>query len=179
MDAASIKLAEDKEIYTLKIGALYHGLVWDAQEQTLHITDDGVATALQAANTARKLKKYKDTGEAPKKKQAPRKNTDKVKKTKPVKLYSESEMAGMTHLRFREAWVILNLKGLYVETSLTATRVVKYSKNRDKAQVFRTYEEASMLAKTLDSVHAVGHTLKRFFIESTNPDPIREPKAFW
>jgi hypothetical protein len=88
-------------------------------------------------------------------------------------------MAGMTHLRFREAWVILNLKGLYVEKSLTATKVVKYSKNRDKAQVFRTYEEASMLAKTLDSVHAVGHTLKRFFIESTNPDPIREPKAFW
>ena len=75
MDAASIKLAEDKEIYTLKIGALYHGLVWDAQEQTLHITGNGVATALQAANAARKLKKYKDVGEAPKKKQAPRKNT--------------------------------------------------------------------------------------------------------
>jgi hypothetical protein len=176
---AAVKLEKDKEIYTLKVSGLYYGLVWSEDDQAIYLTEEGVATALQAANAARKLKKDKDIGKPSVKKPAARKNTDKVKKTKPVKLYTEAEMTGMTHLRFREAWVITNLTGQYVEKSLTRDKVVKYNKDKDKAQVFKSYEEASMLAKTLDSVHAVGHSLKRFFIENTNPDPIREYKGFW
>jgi hypothetical protein len=179
MTATSVKLTDDKEIYTLKINATYYGLVWDKDNSTIHITEDNAATPLQAANAARKLKKYKDNGTPPDKTQAPSKNTDKVKKAEPVKLYSETEMAGMTHLRFREAWVVLSLKGLYVETSLTRDKVVKYNRNRDKAQVFKTYEEASMLLKTLDSVHEVGHTLKRFFIENKGPESLSERRNFW
>jgi hypothetical protein len=176
---AAVKLEKDKEIYTIKVGGLYYGLVWSERNQTIYITEESAATALQAANEARKLKKYKDAGKLPVREPAARKNTDRVKKTKPIKLYTEAEMTGMTHLRFREAWVVTNLTGQYVETSLTRDKVVKYNKNKDKAQVFKSYEEASMLAKTLDSVYAVGHSLKRFFIENTNPDPIRERKGFW
>ena len=179
MTATSVKLTDDKEIYTLKISAVYYGLVWDKDNSTIYITEDSTTTPLQAANAARKLKKYKDNGAPPDKTQAPSKNIDKVKKAEPVKLYSETEMAGMTHLRFREAWVVLNIKGLYVEASLTRDKVVKYNRERDKAQVFKTYEEASMLLKTLDSVHEVGHTLKRFFIENKSPTPLNEVKVFW
>ena len=179
MTAASVKLTNDKEIYTLKINAEYYGLVWDKDNCTIHITEDGAATPLQAANAARKLKKYKDNGTPPEKTQAFSKNIDKVKKAEPVKLYSETEMAGMTHLRFREAWVVLSLEGLYVETSLTRDKIVKYNKSRDKAQVFKTYEEASMLLKTLDSVLKVRHTLKRFFIENKNPELLSERKVSW
>lgn len=179
MQTATVKLEENKEIYTLKAGNLYFGLVWSEQNRTFYVTDEGSTTAFQAANAARKLKKYKDTGKLSTKKAAIRKNTDKVNKTKPVKLYTEAEMTGMTHLRFREAWVITNITGQYVETSLTADRVVKYSKNKDKAQVFKSYEEASMLAKTLDSVHEVGHSLKRFFIKNTNLDSTLERKGLW
>ena len=60
MTAASVKLTNDKEIYTLKINAEYYGLVWDKDNCTIHITEDSAATPLQAANAARKLKKYKD-----------------------------------------------------------------------------------------------------------------------
>ena len=179
MTAASAKLTNDKEIYTLKINAEYYGLVWDKDNCTIHITEDSAATPLQAANAARKLKKYKDNGTPPEKTQAFSKNIDKVKKAEPVKLYSETEMAGMTHLRFREAWVVLSLEGLYVETSLTRDKIVKYNKSRDKAQVFKTYEEASMLLKTLDSVLKVRHTLKRFFIENKNPELLSERKVSW
>lgn len=179
MQTATVKLEENKEIYTLKAGDLYFGLVWSEQNRTIYVTDEGVATAFQAANAARKLKKYKDTGKLSTKKAAVRKNTDKVNKTNHVKLYSEAEMTGMTHLRFREAWVITNIKGQYVETSLTPDKVVKYNKNKDKAQVFKSYEEACMLAKTLDSVQAVGHSLKRFFIENTNLDPTLTRKGLW
>jgi hypothetical protein len=179
MTAASVKLTNDKEIYTLKINAEYYGLVWDKDNCTIHITEDSAATPLQAANAARKLKKYKDNGTPPEKIQAFSKNIDKVKKAEPVKLYSETEMAGMTHLRFREAWVVLSLEGLYVETSLTRDKIVKYNKSRDKAQVFKTYEEASMLLKTLDSVLKVRHTLKRFFIENKNPELLSERKVSW
>jgi hypothetical protein len=179
MTAASVKLTNDKEIYTLKINAEYYGLVWDKNNCTIHITEDSAATPLQAANAARKLKKYKDNGTPPEKTQASSKNIDKVKKAEPVKLYSETEMAGMTHLRFREAWVVLSLEGLYVETSLTRDKIVKYNKSRDKAQVFKTYEEASMLLKTLDSVLKVRHTLKRFFIENKNPELLSERKVSW
>jgi hypothetical protein len=179
MTAASVKLTNDKEIYTLKINAEYYGLVWDKNNCTIHITEDSAATPLQAANAARKLKKYKDNGTPPEKTQAFSKNIDKVKKAEPVKLYSETEMAGMTHLRFREAWVVLSLEGLYVETSLTRDKIVKYNKSRDKAQVFKTYEEASMLLKTLDSVLKVRHTLKRFFIENKNPELLSERKVSW
>ena len=179
MTAASVKLTNDKEIYTLKINAEYYGLVWDKNNCTIHITEDSAATPLQAANAARKLKKYKDNGTPPEKIQAFSKNIDKVKKAEPVKLYSETEMAGMTHLRFREAWVVLSLEGLYVETSITRDKIVKYNKSRDKAQVFKTYEEASMLLKTLDSVLKVRHTLKRFFIENKNPELLSERKVSW
>jgi hypothetical protein len=179
MTATSVKLTNDKEIYTLKINAEYYGLVWDKNNLTIHITENSVATPLQAANAARKLKKYKDNGTPLEKTQASSKNIDKVKKAEPVKLYSETEMAGMTHLRFREAWVVLSLEGLYVETSLTLDKIVKYNKSRDKAQVFKTYEEASMLLKTLDSVLKVRHTLKRFFIENKNPESLSERKISW
>jgi hypothetical protein len=176
---AEVKLKKDKKIYTLKVGSLYYGLVWNEDEQAIYLTEDGAATAFQAANAARKLKKDKDTGRSSTKKSTVCKNTDKVNKTNRVKLYSEAEMAGITHLRFREAWVITNIKGQYVETSLTPDKVVKYNKNKDKAQVFKSYEEACMLAKTLDSVQAVGHSLKRFFIENTNLDPTLTRKGLW
>lgn len=165
VDFVKLILDEQKEFRTVKLSGNHYGIVVSGNE--LCFTAEGYATPLQAANAARKLKKCKDDKPKAKKQKPVAKKADKVKNIKPVKLYTESEMAGLTHLRFREVWVILNLKGLYVESTLTKSKVVKYTKDKDKAKTFKSYEEARMMARTLDSVQAVGHSLKRFFVENT------------
>jgi hypothetical protein len=165
VDFVKLTLDKQKEFRTVKLSGNHYGIVVSGNE--LFFTAEGYTTPLQAANAARKLKKCKDDKPKAKKQKPSVKKADKVENIKSVKLYTESEMAGLTHLRFREVWVILNLKGLYVESTLTKRKVVKYTEEKDKAKTFKSYEEARMMAKTLDSVQAVGHSLKRFFVENT------------
>lgn len=165
MEFVKLHLEEGKELKGIKLADKYYGLV--RFDGDLHITSVGFATPLEAANQTRRLKKQGNVKTTVKKPKVTKKQAPKVVEKQQSKLYTETEMASLTHLRFREAWVILNRKGMYVERALTKTQVVRYCKNRDKAKAFKTYEEAIMLTKTLDSVHEVGHTLKRFFIENT------------
>ncbi len=164
-----VKLAVDagKELKAVKLTDKYYGIV--EIEGELWITSEGFTTPLQAANQIRRLKKSTDVKTPVKKAREVKPKPPKVKAKEPPKLYTEAEMTPLsqsTRLRFREVWVILNRKGLYVQRALTKTRVVQYCKDRDKAKSFKTYEEAAMLIKTLDSVCDVGHTLKRFFQEN-------------
>ena len=165
MEFVKLHLDDGKELKSIKLGDKYHGLV--QLEGQLHITSSGFATPLEAANQTRRLKKQGNVKTTVKKPKVTRKQTPKVVEKQQSKLYTETEMASLTHLRFREAWVILNRKGMYVERALTKTQVVRYCKSREKAKAFKTYEEAVMLTKTLDSVQEVGHTLKRFFVENS------------
>lgn len=72
-------------------------------------------------------------------------------------------MASETKLKFREIWVILSPAGLYAANIITDNTVVTYEENKDDAQRFRTYEEAIIQLKTLDTVIKRGHRLQRFF----------------
>ena len=78
-------------------------------------------------------------------------------------------MAKLTHLRFREAWLILAPQGGYVENVMENKKVVEYTEDAGKAKVFKSYEDATDYVKTLDMVVKKGHTLRRYFIQ-TNKD---------
>jgi hypothetical protein len=77
-------------------------------------------------------------------------------------------VAKLTHLRFREAWLILAPQGGYVENLMENKKVVGYTKNLSNAKVFKSYEDASDYVKTLDMVVKKGHTLRRYFVQTNN-----------
>ncbi len=164
MDLVEIKLDKDKELQVLNLGGVYHGVVWDGE--TLRVTCEGFSSALKAANETRKLKKTKKLKTTVKKQNKAETIKPKIAKEKKVKFYTEAEMAQLTNLRFREAWVIINRQGGYVERSITEKEVVKYNEKQASAEIFKSYEDARMMANVLDRVHQPGHTLRRFFIEN-------------
>lgn len=164
MDFAEIKLDKEKELQVLKIGSSYHGVIWDGE--TLRVAEQGYDTGLKAANETRKLKKTKNLKTTVKKQNKVKTAKPKIAKEQKLKFYTEAEMTQLTHLRFREAWVILNRQGQFVEKSITETEVVVYTNKQSLAQTFKSYEEANMTAKVLDRVHQPGHTLRRFFVEN-------------
>jgi hypothetical protein len=164
MDLVQIKLDKDKELQVLNLDGSYHGVVWDGE--TLMVTCEGFSSALKAANETRKLKKTKNLKTTVKKQNKARTTKPKIAKEKKLKFYTEAEMTQLTHLRFREAWVILNRHGGFVERSITEKEVVKYNNTQGSAQVFKSYEDARMTANVLDRVHEPGHTLRRFYVEN-------------
>jgi hypothetical protein len=118
---------------------------------------------LIASNKARALKK-KHKIEVSFKKGS--EQTKKVKVKQNHVLYSDSEVAKLTHLTFKEAWLILSPNGQYIEQVLNQDTVAKYTKNIEKARVFKNYEDASSFIKTLDMVIKKGHGLRRYYIRS-------------
>ena len=77
-------------------------------------------------------------------------------------LFSEAAMASIPTLDFYEIWVIENPKGLYVCTFLKNKKIVDYCSNKEDAEFYKTYEEASLNAKTLDMTVQRGHRIRRF-----------------
>ena len=77
-------------------------------------------------------------------------------------LFSEADMASIPTLDFYEIWVIENPKGLYVCTFLKNKKIVDYCSNKEDAEFYKTYEEASLNAKTLDMTVQRGHRIRRF-----------------
>jgi len=71
-------------------------------------------------------------------------------------------MASSSTLDFYEIWVIENSEGLYVCSFLRNKKIVDYCLDKDDAEFYRTYEEASLKAKTLDMTVQKGHKLRRF-----------------
>jgi len=164
MDLIKLYINDDREIYTVKISENYHGVV--VGDETLYVTAEAFVSPLKAANAARKLKRENQINRTIKKKSDVNNTVIQTKIHRVKKLYTETEVASITHLRFREVWVILSPKSEFVKTVLTWNKVVEYSKKKEEAKTFRTYEEASDFQKTLDRVVKMGHTLRRYFVES-------------
>jgi hypothetical protein len=164
MTLVKLETNNDKEIYTVKINQGYHGVV--VGDDHLYVTEEAYASPLVAANAARKLKRENKIIKTVKKKSDVTYTAIQTKIRRVKKLYTETEVASLTHLRFRESWIILNSKGEYVKTVLSDNKVVDYCKKENQAKTFKTYEEASDYQKTLDRVVKVGHTLRRYFVEA-------------
>jgi hypothetical protein len=164
MTLVKLYTVDDREIYTIKINASYHGVV--VGDDMLYVTDEAFESPLRAANAARKLKRENKILRTIKKKSDMVNTVIQTKIRRVKKLYTETEVASLTHLRFRESWVILSPKGEYVKVVLSGDKVVEYCVNKDQAKTFKTYEEASDYQKTLDRVIKTGHTLRRYFVEA-------------
>jgi hypothetical protein len=150
-----------KDVFTLKNDGKYFGVIEGQDNFFVCLTE--FDSPLKAANHARSLKRKHKIGSAAdilKKSEAP-KIRPKVQKKK--KLFTEAEVATRTHLRYREVWVITNPAGKFVVESIKNKTLVKYSDNKDSAEVFNTYEEALFTLNTLDMVVKKGHQLRRYF----------------
>lgn len=77
-------------------------------------------------------------------------------------LFSEADMASSSTLDFYELWVIQNPEGLYVCSFLRNKKIVDYCLDNNDAESYKTYEEASLNAKTLDMTVQRGHRIQRF-----------------
>jgi hypothetical protein len=164
MSLICLQLNKDKDIQTIKVNALYHGVI--ITEESIFITEKIFDSPLRAANHARKLKKEKKINSCSKERQSSLKTKIKPKIIETIKLLTEADVAGHTPLHYREIWVIVSPSGTFVHQTLKEGSVVKYGSDRDKAQIFKTYEDAITMANTLNCVVKCGHTLKRFFIEN-------------
>jgi hypothetical protein len=164
MNLVQLKLNKEKEIQTIKLNASYHGVI--LVDENVFITEENFESPLRAANYARKLKKEKKINSCSKERQSSLKTKIKPKIIETIKLLTEADVAGHTPLHYREIWVIVSPSGTFVHQTLKEGSVVKYGSDRDKAQIFKTYEDAITMANTLNCVVKCGHTLKRFFIEN-------------
>lgn len=167
MELIQICTSPEKEIFSVKINSLYHGVITGTDE--LHVTTEGFESPLKASNYARSLKKkYKIKADV-KKNEKSDKNSKTIKIGQNVCLYTEADiasMASLTKLRFREAWVIISPEGKYVQETTKKGMVTDYVSNKEKATLFPSYESASVRLKTLDLVLKKGHRLQRFFIKA-------------
>lgn len=169
MELFQISKAPQKEIFSIKIGSLYHGVITGADD--LYVTTEGFDSPLKASNTARSLKKKHNIKADIKKTEKSDKNSKTIKIGQNVCLYTEAEvasMASLTNLRFREAWVIISPEGKYVQETTKEGLITEYVSKKEKATLFPSYEAASLRLKTLDLVLKKGHRLQRFFIETKN-----------
>jgi hypothetical protein len=166
MNLIEIPLNPSKEVFTVKSDGKYYGAI--TGEESVFVISEAFDSPLKASNHARSVKRQQKITVNIKKQQTTSvsKNTPKISKKN--RLYLESEMASHTHLRFREVWLVINPDGKYASKILADKSVVTYVPGQDKAQVFRTYEEARLALNTLDMVIRKGHELKRFFEETNN-----------
>lgn len=163
MDLVQLHIDKTKEVYTVKMGDKYHGVVMG--DDDLYITLEAFESPLKAANAARKLKRENKIVRTIKKKCKPDYPIIQTKIHRVEKLFTEAEVASLTHLRFRETWVIMSRDGKYVKSMLDNSKVVDYCTNKDKAMTFSTYEAACINQKTLNLTVQNGHFLRRFFVE--------------
>lgn len=170
----NLDTVKDREVFTAKTEEGYVGCV--RMSAGICFTHDTFASALEAANKARSLKKLlerpieQDCKETKKK----TKETTKcvVKKTnKKVtlrsKLYTLDETKAMPLLRFQEVWVIIK-DSMYVSDCLDRERrnLVSYTSDKEKALYFTCHEKAKMTMRVLKGTIGPGFDLKRFFIEN-------------
>jgi len=167
LDAISISLECEKEVFTVKNDKTYYGVIKGEKEFLVCL--QGFDSPLKASNHARSVKRKIGVESKPVEKSKPvelKKPVAPVTRTRLAKkreLFTEAEMTARTDLHFREVWVILSLNGQFVSESLKNNKVVRYSNNKDKAEVFNSYEEAMFKLKTLDMVIKKGHRLRRYF----------------
>lgn len=158
----SLEITCEKPIGALKLNETYRG--YCLKESELHFTVDVFANPLKAANAARQLEKKLRTIEKKKISKKP----VKVTKLVGTKLYTEAELRAVDRnpamkLRFRERWVIVSPSKLFVGPAKSKKEILSLTSNREKAELFNTYEAASDRMKVLDTVIRRGHSVTRFF----------------
>lgn len=169
---------KDREVFTAKTEQGYVGCV--RMSAGICFTHETFASALEAANKARSLKKLLERPIEQECKETKKKTKETtkcvVKKTsKKVtlksRLYTLDETKAMPLLRFREVWVII--KGsMYVSDCLDKERrsLVSYTSNKDKAMYYTCHEKAKMTMRVLKGTVGPGFDLKRFFIENKDTE---------
>lgn len=161
MDLLQIPKNPEKEVFTVKHNGSYYAVV--TGDDVLYVSPEVFDSPLKASNHARSIKRQHkiDVKIKKEKKTKVLNNTTKIHKKK--QLYTEAEMASETKLKFKEVWLILSPDGKFASNILVNDKVVNYVKERNSAQVFKTYEEASITQNVLDRVIKKGHQLRRFF----------------
>jgi hypothetical protein len=151
----------EKEVFTVKHNGGYYAAI--TGEQSIFMSLEVFDSPLKASNHARALKRQHNIDVKIKKDKKINvvNNTTKIARKK--QLYTEAEMASETKLKFREVWVILSPQGEYAVNVLEKDTVVNYVPDRQKAQAYKTYEEAVITLNVLDKVIRKGHQLRRFF----------------
>ena len=161
----SIPKTSTKEVFTLRCEDKYYGVVQGAGE--FFVCPEKFDSPLKAANharsMARKLRAENLLAPTPPKPDKTPALPIRSKVAKKAQLFTEAEVANKTHLHFKEVWVILNTDGRFVTEAIQNKTLVRYSSNRDKALIFRSYEEALRTSTTLDMVVRKGHQLRRYF----------------
>lgn len=161
MDLVQIPKNPEKEVFTLRAGEHYFAFI--TSEDSVFLVTEPFKSPLIASNKARSLKRVHKI-------QVNLKKTEKPKTASKLQpkcvLYTEAEVAKLTHLRFRETWFILAPKGGYVKKVMEDGEIVEYTQDIKDAREFKSYEEASDYLKTLDLVVRLGHGLRRFFKET-------------
>lgn len=161
MDLVKIPRGPEKEIFTIRSGDRYFAFITGADD--IFLIDEPFESPLVASNKARALKRQHKI-------QVNLKNTKKpVAKSKlqpKCVLYTEAEVAKLTHLRFRETWLICAPQGGFVSDVMKNNKVVKYTQEYTDAKKFKSYEDASDYVKTLDLVVKKGHSLRRYFVRT-------------
>jgi hypothetical protein len=164
------EIPSEKEIFTAKTDDGFVGCF--RTDKGIFFTSEAFASALPAANAARRLKKEVVVKEKvkvtvkqskPKSKKSSFKSKTKVKF--PSRLYVSEEVEQMPLLSFREVWVIT--KGdEFVSDALNAEQkyLVKLDPKREKAKLFSCHEEAKRVMKVLKGTVGPGFDLKRFFV---------------
>jgi len=163
MELISIEKNPEKEVFAVKINGFYHGAVTGKNE--IYLTTESFESPLKASNNARALKKKHQINADIKKFETFKKSPVATKIVRTVYLYTEAEMASITHLRFREAWVIVSPTGGFVVDPKKPGMITEYVKTKEQAKIFSSYEAANLRLKTLDMVVKRGHSLQRFFIK--------------
>ena len=158
----SVNISTEKPIGAIKLGEDYRG--YCLEDEKLHFTIDVFANPLKAANAARQLEKTLRNSKPSKDFKKP----DKVTKLVTKLLFTEAELRAANHnpamnLRFRERWVIISPSKLFVGTPKSKKEILSLTSDRNKAQLFNTYEAAMDRLKVLDTVIKRGHSVTRFF----------------
>lgn len=161
MELAQFPKNANKEVFTVKAEGVYLAAI--VGDDDIYILPELFESPLVACNKARSLKKKHKIEVNLKKSPINQKQTKVEKK---CILYTETEVVKLTHLRFKEAWLILGPTGTYVSEVLKNKRVAQYAKEISGAHVFKNYEDASSHAKMLDMVIKKGHNLRRYFVQN-------------
>jgi hypothetical protein len=168
MQTSTLKINTDKSVQVIRLASGYRGIYFTEDRTLLHLTLEPFGTVLAAANAARKAAKEQKVVLNSRLAPGVSAKVGEITEKPAIRLYTEQEKVASKKLKFREVWTVLNTKGDYVKSCLEQDNksLVTYTQDKDKAKLFKSYEEASMLINTFKAVYLGPHAARRFFIEN-------------
>lgn len=163
MELLQLPKNTDKEVFTVKHDGKYFAVL--NTEENYLVSLQEFDSPLKASNHGRSAKKQLGLTQTIRKVEKAKTPKPERKIQKRPKLYSETEMASETRLKFHEVWLIVGPRGNYASSVLQNGTVVNYVNDADRADIYKSYEEANLRLNTLDMVIRKGHSLKRFFAQ--------------